>query len=95
MDMGDAGTYTTFRLAGSDDDDSSIGGLLDMRGRVPDEVPAHWLTYFTVDDRDATVGQAKEMGAEEVVSIDMDMGKLAVLRDPQGAVFGIFESTAD
>jgi uncharacterized protein len=93
MDMGEAGTYTTFSLAGSDEDDDSIGGLLDMRGRVPEEVPAHWLTYFTVDDRDATAGKAKEMGAEEIISIDMQMGKFAILRDPQGAAFGIFEST--
>ena len=95
MDMGEAGTYTTFRLAGSDEEDDSIGGLLDMRGRVPEEVPAHWLTYFTVDDRDATAGKAKEMGAEEIMSMDMEMGRLAILRDPQGAAFGIFQSTAE
>jgi len=95
MDMGEAGTYTTFRLAGSDEEDDSIGGLLDMRGRVPEEVPAHWLTYFTVDDRDATAGKAKEMGAEEIMSMDMEMGKLSILRDPQGAAVGIFESTRD
>jgi uncharacterized protein len=95
MDMGEAGTYTTFRLAGSDEDDDSIGGLLDMRGRVPEEVPAHWLTYFTVDDRDATAGKAKEMGAEEMMSMDMEMGRLAILRDPQGAAFGIFQSTPE
>jgi uncharacterized protein len=92
-DMGEGGTYTMFRLSGSDEDDDSIAGLLDMRGRVPDEVPAHWLTYFTIDDRDAVAAKAKEMGAEEIVSMDMQMGKLAILRDPQGAAFGIFEST--
>lgn len=93
MDMGEGGTYTAFRLSGSDEDDDSVAGLLDMRGRVPDEVPAHWLTYFTIDDRDAAAARAKEMGAEEIVSMDMQMGKLAILRDPQGAAFGIFEST--
>jgi uncharacterized protein len=94
MDMGDAGSYTTLRLADAAEDDDSIGGLLDMRGRVPEEVPAHWLTYFTVDDRDETVEKAKEMGAETVITLDMEMGRLAILRDPQGAAFGIFESTA-
>jgi predicted enzyme related to lactoylglutathione lyase len=95
MDMGEAGTYTMWRLPDADEDDDSIGGMLDMRGRVPDEVPSHWLTYFTIEDRDATVGKAKEMGAEEIMSMDMEMGRLAILRDPQGAAFGIFESTAD
>jgi uncharacterized protein len=84
-----------WRLPDADEDDDSIGGMLDMRGRVPDEVPSHWLTYFTVDDRDATEEKAKEMGAEEMMSMDMEMGRLAILRDPQGAAFGIFQSTPD
>jgi predicted enzyme related to lactoylglutathione lyase len=95
MDMGEGGTYAMWRLPDADEDDDSVGGMLDMRGRVPDEIPSHWLTYFTVEDRDATAGKAKEMGAEEIMSMDMGMGKLAVLRDPQGAVFGIFESTSE
>jgi uncharacterized protein len=95
MDMGDAGTYTMWRLPDADEDDDSIGGMLDMRGRVPDEVPSHWLTYFTVEDRDATEEKAKEMGAEEMMSMDMEMGRLAILRDPQGAAFGIFQSTSE
>jgi predicted enzyme related to lactoylglutathione lyase len=95
MDMGDDGTYAMWRLPDAAEDDDSVGGLLDMRGRVPDEVPAHWLTYFTVEDRDATASKAKEMGAEEMMSMDMQMGRLAILRDPQGAAFGIFESTPE
>jgi uncharacterized protein len=83
MDMGDDGTYTMWRLPDADEDDDSVGGMLDMRGRVPDEVPSHWLTYFTVEDRDATAGKAKEMGAEEIMSMDMQMGRLAILRDPE------------
>ena len=95
MDMGDDGTYAMWRLPDADEDDDSIGGMLDMRGRVPEEVPSHWLTYFTVEDRDAAAGKAKEMGAEEMMSMDMQMGRLAILRDPQGAAFGIFESTPE
>ena len=29
------------------------------------------------------------------MSMDMQMGRLAILRDPQGAAFGIFESTPE
>ena len=94
MDMGESGSYTVFRLADAPEDGSGIGGLLDMRGRVPEEVPAHWLTYFTVDDRDAAVEKAKGSGAEQMVELDLPMGRLAILRDPQGAAFGIFEDTS-
>jgi predicted enzyme related to lactoylglutathione lyase len=93
-DMGDFGTYTTWRLPGAAEDDDSVGGLLDMRGRVPDEVPEHWMTYFTVEGLDATVDQAKGAGANVTFGpMDVGMGRVAILIDPQGAAFGIFEST--
>lgn len=43
-EMPDGSTYTEWQ-----EDGDPIGGMLDMRGRVPDEVPAHWMTYFAVD----------------------------------------------
>ena len=96
MDMGEAGNYTTLRLAGAAEDDDSIGGLLDMRGRVPEEVPPHWLTYFTVDDLDATLERTKGAGGSTIFGpMEMQMGRLAVLADPQGAKFGVFESMGD
>jgi predicted enzyme related to lactoylglutathione lyase len=94
QDMGEAGTYTTFRLADAEEG-QGIGGLLDMRGRIPDEVPPHWLTYFTVESCDATMEEAKGKGANVAFGpMDLPMGRLAILTDPQGAAFGIFESTA-
>jgi uncharacterized protein len=94
IDMGEGGTYTVFHREDPPQEGEGVAGMLDMRGRVPDEVPAHWLAYFAVDDRDAAAAKAKEMGAEEIVSMDMEMGKLAILRDPQGAVLGIWEQTS-
>jgi predicted enzyme related to lactoylglutathione lyase len=94
MDMGDFGSYTTWRHPARSDDDDSIGGLLDMRGRVSDEVPEHWMTYFTVEDRDATLDEAKQRGAEVIFGpMDLPNGRLAILTDPQGAAFGVFEET--
>jgi predicted enzyme related to lactoylglutathione lyase len=94
MEMGEAGTYTTWRLAGAAEDDESIGGLLDMRGRVPDEVPPHWLTYFTVEDLDASIEKAKELGANVIFGpMELPNGRLAIVIDPQGAAFGIFQGT--
>ena len=36
-------------------DEDAFGGVIDINDRVPAEVPAHWLVYFTVDDVEATV----------------------------------------
>lgn len=96
QDMGDAGSYTTWKLSGASESDESIGGMLDMRGRVPDEVPANWLTYFTVEDCDATLEEAKGLGGTLAFGpMDLPMGRLAVLTDPHGAAFGVFQSTVE
>lgn len=93
IDMGESGTYVTWRHPDRSDDEDSVGGMLDIRGRAPDEVPPHWLVYFTVDDRDATREKARATGGTEILSMEMEMGRFAILQDPFGAVFGIFEST--
>jgi predicted enzyme related to lactoylglutathione lyase len=93
VDMGEGGTYTTWRFPDSSEDEDSVGGMLDMRGRVPEEIPPHWLVYFTVDDRDATLEKAKQAGGQEMLTMDLPMGRLAILQDPHGSAFGIFEST--
>jgi len=79
--------YTTWRLG-----DQPVGGMADISGRVPDEVPAHWLAYFAVEDTDATVEQAKALGGEvNVPPMDIPAGRFAVLGDPHGAVFGVIK----
>jgi predicted enzyme related to lactoylglutathione lyase len=57
-------------------------------------VPAHWLAYFQVDDVDASTAKAKEMGASIYLQpLTMEgVGRMAVIADPQGAVFAIFKS---
>jgi len=94
-DMGEAGTYVTWRLSGAAEEDESIGGMLDMRGRVPEEVPAHWLAYFAVESLDATIEKAKAGGGGVVLEpLELPMGRLAIVKDPQDAMFGVWESTA-
>jgi uncharacterized protein len=87
QDMGELGTYTVWTLG-----EDSVGGMLDMRGRVPDQVPSHWLTYFGVDDADGAVGQAKELGGGLAFGpVDIAAGRFAVLHDPQGAMFAVIK----
>lgn len=83
--MGESGSYTEFELDGT-----VLGGILDMNGRVPDEVRPHWNVYFAVDDCDATVAAAQALGGEVVVPpVDIETGRFALIRDPQGAHFGV------
>lgn len=56
--------------------------------------PPAWLGYVEVDDADATIQQAKGLGATllgDAMTID-SVGRFGVLRDPQGAVFGVLAS---
>jgi predicted enzyme related to lactoylglutathione lyase len=70
-----------------------IGGLPPAK-HLPPGVPSHWLSYFLADDVDATANKAKDMGAKLVVppmSIE-GVGRMAIINDPQGALFAIFKS---
>jgi uncharacterized protein len=82
-DMGDAGTYYAWMNAGV-----PVGGMADIAGRVPDEVPAHWLVYFNVPDADAAVAAAEANGGSLGIGpIDLPMGRFAILQDQFGATF--------
>ena len=51
---------------------------------------AHWSVSFSVADTDATVERAVQLGGLVVVSpFDVPPVRLAVLADPQGAVFTV------
>jgi uncharacterized protein len=78
-------TYTTW-LRGDD----PVGGMFDMSGNLPDEVPPHWLTYFNVEDCDATAAKAGELaGGVQREPMDIPPGRFAVLSDPNGAPFAV------
>ena len=70
--------------------------MIEITGEWPAEVPPHWMTYFAVDDCDATTGRAAELGATVLVApADIPPGRFAVLRDPLGAVFSLIAVGAD
>jgi predicted enzyme related to lactoylglutathione lyase len=80
----ETGTYNSIK-AGED----SVGGMIDITGRAPDEVPPHWLVYFAVDDVDATVTKVKETGGGVALEpFDIaEVGRIAIVKDPFEAVF--------
>ena len=73
--------------------DEAVGGMMTMPPQVPPQVPAHWMTYFWVDDVEASVKKANAGGATTLVPpMDIpNVGRFSVLRDPQGANFALFK----
>lgn len=87
-EMEGMGTYTEWKQG-----EDPMGGMMDMRGRVPDEVPAHWLTYFAVEDTDASVEKVKELGGGVAFGpIDIPAGRFAVVHDSYGAMFAVIKT---
>lgn len=53
--------------------------------------PPFWLVYFGIEDIDAGIAKAQELGGTNLAGpIDIQMAKLAVIQDPQGAVFALY-----
>ncbi len=61
---------------------------------IPNEgPPPAWTTYVSVEDVDQSAARAKELGAQ-VLAEPMDVmtaGRMAVLMDPEGAVFALWQ----
>jgi predicted enzyme related to lactoylglutathione lyase len=82
-----SGTYTTCQVG-----EDSVGGIM----KIPAEatgVPPSWGVYVTVEDVDATIRQAEQLGGSVIMPpmvID-GVGRMAVLKDPQGATFSVIK----
>ena len=79
--------YTEFQLDGK-----SIAGMMGM-GPQMEGVPPHWMIYFTVANCGETFEKAQSLGAQPLVP-PMDIpgvGKMAVMKDPQGAPFAFVD----
>jgi predicted enzyme related to lactoylglutathione lyase len=51
---------------------------------------SHWLVYFSVEDADRAVAELTECGGEVVhPPFDMEAGRMALVKDSQGADFAI------
>lgn len=69
------------------------GGMMDVTGMAPDGVPAYWATYFVVEDCDAVVATAEANGGSIVMPpMDSDVGRMAAIADPFGAVFTVIQA---
>jgi uncharacterized protein len=61
---------------------------------APAPIAHGWYAYFAADDVDATVARARAAGASviEPVTDVPGAGRFALLRDPQGAPFGVVQT---
>ena len=55
--------------------------------------PAHWLAYILTSNCDRTADKAKQLGAAIYLppTTVENVGRMAVVADPQGAVFALFQ----
>jgi predicted enzyme related to lactoylglutathione lyase len=61
-----------------------------MRELTPGQPPS-WLVYFGIEDIDAGLAKVDELGGAKLMGpIDIQIAKLAVVQDPQGAVFALY-----
>lgn len=87
--MGPGETYSMFQLNGRD-----TGGGYTLRKDQRDQgVPAHWMLYIAVENADATAARITQAGGTVIAPpFDvMDFGRMAVLQDPTGAMFSIWQ----
>ena len=70
----------------------SVGGMMQITPEMG-PVPPHWMVYFAVDDCDACVAKATELGAQVMMpAMDIDtVGRMAVMTDPTGAAFSVIK----
>lgn len=56
-------------------------------------LPAQWLMYIVVADIDASLAKVKKLGGKQLTDVRAaGDGVFAVIRDPSGAVCGLYQS---
>jgi predicted enzyme related to lactoylglutathione lyase len=91
VDMGDAGSYTLL----TDVNGRQVGGTSDL-AMFPEGTPPHWNVYFNVGDVDTSLAKVDELGGKTVVpAMDVPgVGRMAMVADPQGAMFWLMSGGA-
>jgi predicted enzyme related to lactoylglutathione lyase len=90
--VGEGYSYSLMKLEGKDV--AAVSSQPEQQREAG--VPPTWNSYITVDSADDTLARAKELGA--AVHADafdvLDVGRMGVVQDPQGAFFLIWEPKA-
>ncbi|MFZ0042307.1 MAG: VOC family protein [Solirubrobacteraceae bacterium] len=93
--------WTTSPMEGADPpylvistaDGHSNGGI---RPPAPPGTPPFWLVYFASSDIGASLAKVSELGGTVLVgATDIGVAKIAVVQDPQGAFFALYDGHLD
>jgi uncharacterized protein len=85
MDM-EGSTYHMYKTG-----DRPVGGMIELPADA-ESMPVMWMGYVTVENLEASVAKAEELGGKVLKGITaIQMGRFAILSDPQGAVIGIWQ----
>jgi predicted enzyme related to lactoylglutathione lyase len=83
--------YGFFKLGGR-----TVASVLPMGEAFPPEVPSYWGPYFGIADLDAGIETARALGAQVMAGPSpVPNGRFVALKDPQGAVFNLWEGSYD
>lgn len=87
MPEGSDGHYFTCTIRGR-----AVAGVSSLPPGAP--AGATWNTYVSVDDADASAARARDAGGTVLIEpFDVfDAGRMAVLADPEGAVFCVWQA---
>lgn len=80
--------YLEFTVA-----DRAIAGGMAVTPEMPPQMPAHWNIYFAVDDLEASVAKASELGGQiRMPPFEIpDVGHAAVIGGPHHEGFSLFK----
>ena len=81
--------YTLLQIGGKD-----VAALYKMMKEQAEQgVPPNWMCYVAVENADETAKKAKTLGGTVIAEpFDvMDYGRMAVIQDPEGAIFSIWQ----
>ncbi|MSR63899.1 MAG: VOC family protein [Planctomycetes bacterium] len=89
---GQFGTYTMCKQGGKD-----LAGLYQLAPELLKMgVPPHWMSYVAVADADAACKKIQQHGGtvQQGPFDVMDVGRMAICKDPTGATFSIWQAKA-
>jgi hypothetical protein len=82
-----AGAYTEWQVGGR-----SIGGMMQKPAEMPADFPSSWVVYIMVDDIEEGLKKLESLGgAVYRPPMEIEPGIFAVVADPVGAAFNLFQ----